>query len=371
MSLRRAFFLAIAAGALLRIALTWTSIGTVDMLLWFRFSERIASHGIFGAYTTTSLLNHPPLALLIVHAMDRFANLTGIEFTSVFRTVTGLADLVTVLALARMSGPREHAAPLLFYLSPAAIFVSAFHGNTDPLMMMLVVLAVAAVMRERPIAGGFLLAAAVGIKVLPLFVGPLLLLACRDLRARIRFLVAALAGAALIFVPAMIVLGPSFLKQIFGYAGFVKNAWGIPLVLYRLGIGGDASWLIVVMIAAVAAVWYRQRRAAPDARELLASVGITYLLILFIAPGFGVQYLYWPLPFIAYALPRMFALVAHGAISIYLFTTYTVWSRAFPWWFAEHTPPAEMNAILGKAGLALWVMFGVAAIVGLRRLRRA
>lgn len=372
MSVRRAFFLAIAVGALLRIVLTWTSLGTVDMLLWFRFAERIELHGILGAYTSTPLLNHPPFALLIVLAIDRLAGLLGIEFTNAFRTVTGLADLVTVLALARMAGERERVAPLLFYLSPAAIFVSAFHGNTDPLMMMFLVLAVAAVMSERPVAGGLLLAAAVGIKVLPLFAGPLLLLACRDLRARLRFLGAAIAGAAVIFLPAIVVLGPSFLKQIFGYAGFVKNAWGIPLVGYRLGIRGDASWLALVMIAAVAAIWVRQRRTVPEhPTELLAAIGITYCTVLFLAPGFGVQYLYWPLPFLAFALPRWFAVTAHAALSAYLFTTYTAWSRGWPWWFAEHTPPAAMNAILGKTGLALWAMFGVAAVVGLRRLRRA
>jgi hypothetical protein len=377
MSARRIFWLAIGAGLVLRIAHALTSLGTTDMSMWYRFSEMIERDGIFHTYDNTSLLNHPPFALLFVQAIYRFAAATGLEFAHLFRIVTSVADVVTTIALARIAGRDEaNGAPLLFFLSPAAIFISGFHGNTDPLMIMFLVLAVWAVTRDRPIAGGLLLAAAVGIKILPLFVAPLLLIACRGSRARQRFLAAMAVACALIFMPGMIVVGPAFIDSIFFYTGLVRKAWGIPLLRFLIDGGEGVPGLTLVLIAAAAAIWTwvwrgeARRATAMSAGRLLALIGLVYLVLIFFAPGYGVQYLYWPLPFVAFALPRAFAAIVHGAVSVYLFATYTVWSEGWPWWFAGEQSSPEANAILGKAGIPLWVLFGIAATVALVRLRR-
>ena len=42
----------------------------------------------------------------------------------------------------------------------------------------------------------------------------------------------------------------------------------------------------------------------------------------------------------------------------------------WPWWFAGEQSSPQANAILGKAGIPLWVLFGIAATVALVRLRR-
>lgn len=373
MTARRVFLLAIGIGLALRIAHALTTIGTTDMFIWYRFMELIERDGIFYTYANTSLLNHPPFALLVVQAIYRFAAATGLEFVQLFRIVTSCADVVTALTLARIVGRDEATgAPLLFFLSPAAIFMSGFHGNTDPLMIMFLVLAVWAVVRERPFLCGVLLAAAVGIKILPLFVAPLLLIACRGKQARVRFLAAMAAGCALIFLPGMIAVGAAFIDSIFGYTGLVRNSWGIPLVRFLLDRREGVPGLLLVLIAAAAAIWNweARRTTPPTAKRLLALIGVIYLVLIFFAPGFGVQYLYWPLPFIAFALPRMFAAIVHGAVSLYLFATYTVWSEGWPWWFAGETSSPEANAILGKAGIVLWLMFGIATAVALVRLHR-
>jgi hypothetical protein len=191
-----------------------------------------------------------------------------------------------------------------------------------------------------------------------------------------RFLAAMAGGCALIFLPGLIAVGPAFIDSIFGYTGLVRNSWGIPLLRFLIDRGEGVPGLTLVLIAAAAAIWtWEARRVAggtgSNAKRLLALIGLIYLVLIFFAPGFGVQYLYWPLPFLAFALPRMFAAVVHGAVSAYLFATYTMWSGGWPWWFAGQSSSPEANAILGKTGIALWVMFGIAAIVALARFRRA
>jgi uncharacterized membrane protein YphA (DoxX/SURF4 family) len=89
-------------------------------------------------------------------------------------------------------------------------------------------------------------------------------------------------------------------------------------------------------------------------------------MVLFLAPGFGVQYLYWPLPFLAFALPRIAAVAVHAIISVYLFAVYTVWSQGWPWWFAENRGSPQAVEALSKGGLVLWLLLGVAAVVALR-----
>jgi uncharacterized membrane protein len=243
-------------------------------------------------------------------------------------------------------------------------------------MVMFLVLAVSAVLRDRPVACGLLLAAAVGIKIVPLFVAPLLLIACRDRQARERFLAAMAAACALIILPGMIVVGPAFIDSIFFYTGLVRTAWGIPLLRFLVDGREGVPGLTLVLIAAVAAIWIwvwrgeARRATGMSAGRLLALIGLVYLVLIFFAPGYGVQYLYWPLPFVAFALPRVLAVIVHGAVSLYLFATYTVWSEGWPWGFAGEQSSPAANAILGKAGVPLWVLFGIAAAVALVRLRR-
>lgn len=372
---RRLLILALGLGVVLRLAHTLTSLGTLDMYIWYRFAGLIESEGLFGAYAATPLVNHPPLAMLVVHGMNHLAASLHLELATVFRVVTGLADLVTALTLLRISGAtRGHYTALVFYLSPAAIFVSGFHGNTEPLMIMLLVMAVAAAAAKRPMLAGLLLAASVGIKIIPLFVGPLLLLAFPDLRARLRFLAGCVCGAALIFVPGVVIAGPQHLGAIFGYSGLVRNMWGIPLLRYLADGTSGVPGLLLLLVASVVAIWLGAwRRATGGALSIdcvLGSFGLTYFVVLVLAPGFGIQYLFWTLPFIAYALPRVPALVMHGIASLYIFTLYTWWSQSWPWWFTEQSFSPEANAILGMIGLGAWTALLAAAIIATRQLRR-
>ncbi|HYK00271.1 MAG TPA: glycosyltransferase 87 family protein [Thermoanaerobaculia bacterium] len=370
---RRLFLIAIVAGTLLRILQTATSLGSLDAMLWYRFAEILDRVGVLGAYSETTLMNHPPLVLAIARVANRIGVACGLEFQDTFRLLQIAADVVTACVLVRIVRRVNVApyAPLLFFLSPAVLFISAFHCNSDPLMMMFVALAAAAAIEERPVIAGLALACAVGIKIVPLLVGPLFLFALRGKRARLQFLGACIAGAGVIFVPALVVNGSTFVQQVFGYTGFVR-AWGIPLLAHVIqattGVQVPLGWLPFALVGALVALWWFNRSS--DATRLPALIATTYLIVLFLAPGFGVQYLYWPLPFLAFALPRAAAIAFHAVVSLYVFAIYTVWSQGWPWWFADSTGSPQVREILSKSGLGLWVLIGVAAVVALRYGRR-
>jgi hypothetical protein len=367
---RRLFLIAIVAGTLLRILQTATSLGSLDAMLWYRFAEILDRVGVLGAYDETKLMNHPPLVLAIARVANRIGVACGLEFQDTFRLLQIGADVVTAFVLVRIVRRLQVApyAPLLFFLSPAVLFISAFHCNSDPLMMMFVVLAAAAALEERPVLAGLALACAVGIKIVPLLIGPLFLFALRGKRARLQFLGACIAGAAVIFGPALVVNGWPFVQQVFGYTGFVR-AWGIPLLAHVLqaktGVQVPLGWLPFALVGALAALWWFNRNA--EARRLPALIATTYLIVLFLAPGFGVQYLFWPLPFLAFALPRRAAIAFHAIVSVYVFALYTVWSQGWPWWYGDSTGSVQTQELLSKGGLGVWVVIGVAAVVALRR----
>jgi hypothetical protein len=367
---RRLFTIAIVTGTALRILQTATSLGSLDAMLWYRFAEILDRVGVLRAYGETTLMNHPPLVLAIARVTNWIGIACGLEFQDSFRLLQIAADVVTALVLVRIVQRLQLApyAPLMFFLSPAVLFISAFHCNSDPLMMMFVAIAAVAALEERPVLAGLALACAVGIKIVPLLVGPLFLIALRGRRARLQFIGACIAGAAIIFGPALVVSGWTFVQQVFGYTGFVR-AWGIPLIAHVLqattGVHVPLGWLPFALVSALVGLWWFNRNAEPE--QLPALIATTYLVALFLAPGFGVQYLYWPLPFLAFALPRRAAVAFHALVSVYLFALYTAWSKGWPWWFADSPGSPQVAELLSKGGLVVWVAIGIAAVVAVRR----
>lgn len=357
------------AGVLLRILQTATSLGTVDALLWYRWMELIEREGLLRSYLFSNWMNHPPLVLVIARATNELGKLLGYEFQDSFRALQLVADVITTFALVRIAtrlGASARFVPLIFFLSPAGIFISAFHCNSDPLMTMLLVVSIALLLDERPVFAGVVFACAVGIKIVALLVLPLVFLSLAG-RARVRFTIACAVTGVAIFLPGIVVSGPVFLRQVLFYSG-VKSNWGWRLVFVHLGVDRLSSYLTPAMLLALAILWIAEWRRGAEVARLPLVTGVTYLIVVFFAPGFGMQYFFWLLPFLALLLHPRFALMMHGAISAYLFWYYTAWCGGWPWWYAETPAPPEVARPVVNAGLIVWAACGAAAVAGLRRL---
>lgn len=357
---RRVLVAVLAAGVALRVLHLATTLGSADSVTWTRNVMLTERAGVLGAYLHDRGLNHPPLGLAVARLMSEAGALVGVQFPDMFRLLQTLADAVTTLALARLAG--LHAATL-FMLSPAAIFISGFHCQSDPLMTMFLVLAIAS---KRPLVAGVMIGCAAGIKIIALVALPLILLRFRR-RDTLDYLGGAAGVLALVFAPAVAVAGTAVLRNVFGYTGLFVS-WGLNYVLRPSPV--MRQMITFALLASLALLWlFELRRRDENPLRSARVIGTALLLVLVLAPGFGVQYLFWPLPFLALMFRRHEALALHGILSAFLFAIYTAWSGGWPWWFG--TESAGMAGVYWALGV--WVALALALVVSLVRLytRRA
>lgn len=378
---RTILFGGLALGVVLRIVQIATSIGSVDAYFWTKHVELTEKFGVLRVYHAARVINHPPFGLEVARWTGRLGKLFGLHFFDSFRILQGVADVIAVWALFRLARRLSHASPiwvgLAYFLSPAAIFISAFHCNSDPMMVMFIILAILAVVEERPILGGVLIGLATGIKIIALPALPLLLLGCRGKKARIQFLIASAVVGAVIFLPAIFVSGAVVIRNIFGYTGW-RGGWGLPLAIDLVvsaiagSISGDpARFVTPLLILSMLALWGAEGVRALrhhgwlDPHRLPRTIGLAFLLVLFLGPGFGVQYLIWILPCLPFLFARRSVLVLHAIVSTFVFWLYTSWAQEWPWVYADggaNTP------YVGMFGLVVWLAIGWAAFNGARML---
>jgi hypothetical protein len=212
----------------------------------------------------------------------------------------------------RFAGCRAAA---VYALLPAPILVSAYHGNTDCLLAALLLGSALAFDRDRYLLAGLLFGAAMNVKVVPLVLVPVVLLAAPSVRA-LGHLGTGLAVGAIPFIPPALFAGRAMIRNMVDYVPNPEN-WGVLSVLNpaldqpRLAVVASMArdWYIengryVVLLAIVAvAVLARLRWPLPTSAQLAAAIALFLLL----APGFGVQY-------VAYAVPLLCLVDVKAAI---------------------------------------------------------
>jgi hypothetical protein len=284
----------------LRLALALFTLGTNDVQGWQSFAQRSRELGIGELYRADRSLNHPPPMLLMARVALELAEATGVRFNAWLCLPAIAGDLLAIVLLGALW--RRRGRPRLAWLamlalawSPCNALISGYHGNTDPLCAALVLLAAWVWDSERPAwQAGLAFAAAVNVKIIPLICLPALL-ADAD-RARLKGFAAGAAVGVLPFALGLLVTGPAFLGNVFGYGSQVDR-WGVPGLLLHLARGEEeglawvaayAPWgkaLIVGGCLAWAAWAWRARR-----HDACARVTGCFLVFLAFAPGFGVQY---------------------------------------------------------------------------------
>ena len=370
-----------AAALGIRLLLIATTFGTTDAFLFMIWTHLAEHNGIAGAYALVPLLNHPPLSMAIAIAADRLGASIGLEFPDIFRLVQVLADILTasvVYALARTFQParaREYTA--LFFASPAAIMLSGFHCNSDPTMVALLMTAVWAAVTQRAALSGTFFGLSSGIKIVPLPLSPFFLIDF-NWRRRIAFAAATLVAIAIAFLPGA-TGGLIMIRNVLGYAG-TGYQWGFsglgyitayiarPLMnagfAWMMFYSQWGRWIVILALGGLFFFYLRYRTPLP------AMIAVALLAMNFFSPGFGVQYLIWPLALLPFAVPRRLAYTINLALSVFLFATYTIWSREFPWWFADAAANNPYRPIIAFLAIPLWALYGVAIFVSLRQSAR-
>jgi Dolichyl-phosphate-mannose-protein mannosyltransferase len=348
--------------------------GTDDVFSWIAFAEGVGLKGPLAVYELhfVTVYNHPPLVGYFLEVVNALAKV-GVPVKFTIRALASIADVASAvlvfellrtrrsLAIATMSG-------ILVATSPVLFLVSGFHGNTDAIFLMLVLLSAFLLIDKRlGLLGGCALALALGVKLVPVVVLPTLVvyLLRRD-RGRLVHASAGFAAVLLItWVPAVLREWGSLTRDVIGYSGVAVRQWGLVQFGYWASNANMITFLIdgrilsVAICALVPALLLWRR---PD--RVVEALGLCLVGFLVLSPAFGVQYLAWPLA-AAFLVDFWLAVVYNILGGLFLYNIYDYWSGGLPW--------NEAKAVLftpGQVvfGVVVWASLLVVLGVGSRRL---
>jgi hypothetical protein len=357
----------VAAVAVLvpKLLIASRTFGTQDVGTWLGFARGVRLRGPVGVYsidfarTDHSLYNHPPLMGWYL-ALGNVLSDHGVGLGFTIRAMASAADVASALLvfeiLRRRAGLRRACASgLLVGTSPALLLISGYHGNTDPVFVMLVLLgAYLIVDREAAAAGGAALALAVSIKLVPVVA---LATVVAYLWHRRDLLLRASLGFGATFVllwtlPVATEWSP-LRRNVLGYAGVATRQWGIVQVasgahgLTPLLIGpGRALAVLAAALVPALVVWHRQE---------VAVQGVCFALVAFLAlsPAFGVQYLAWAVA-AGYVLHFWLATAFNLLAGLFLFLVYDTWNHGLGWSHEAFGRPFTTGQL--AIGLGLWAL---------------
>jgi hypothetical protein len=354
----RTLVLLLAIAALLaRLYCAATTVGTSDVVLFWKFAHTIQRDGLLAMYRLTEFFNHTPLVGWFSQAALALSGGEQRLFAFYLRLPAVFADFFAVLALLawrEKTGRPAWWALAVFAASPVAFMVSGYHGNVDSVMALGILLAALACAAQRPALSGLCLGLACNLKIIPLLLAPALFFFWwhrgRAARFSVTTILVVLAGWSypLFTIPAV------FLKNVLGYSGF-WGVWGLTYLLRWTGLpalremafadttpqqAAIMQGLKLLIVLAVLALAWRRRKVEPP--EIFRTVALTWTIFFVFAPGFGAQYLAWLAPFFLLANERWFAALT-AASSVALFAFYTVISRGLPWdmGFTVHSIAAQ------------------------------
>lgn len=342
----------------LKLTIACNTFGTNDVITFYEFARNLHLHGLEWTYQNNISFNHPPITayyLRAIYHLDHlpFCRAYGLTFPFLIRFPGILADFIVVLALlwAAKNDTRVRIPPwamVLFALSPVSLMVTGFHGNTDPVMVMFLVLAAISTLRSEPLLTGLFLALSCQIKIVPLLFLPALFFFWSARGRVLSFLVPFVITSALLWAEPLTKFPTLFLQNVLSYGSF----WGIWGITYWLRLTNLPQFSVVsfhdlppwegvivavlklfIIIAVLMIAW---RRRKLDGRALIDSLSYSWIIFFVFSPGVCVQYMIWLAPFVLVSSPPLFGwLVATSSLFVFFF--YNVTAGGLPWYMAIST----------------------------------
>lgn len=283
-----AFGLLAALGLLARLALAWRSPGGIDLQYYSAVGGAASrGEGLYG----TSLNNYPPIWAGVILAVDRTSRAAGVSFNGLLRTLLTGVDLLSAAVLWKIAARRgkdSWKVAALFLANPVSIWATGFQGQFDAVSLLFLLLAILATPREAPGGSGapaamvFLALSIAAKQVTALH--PILWMNRVVNRAA---LLIPYAVTAALFVP--------FLREwrairdhVLLYRTVPRSYGFSELVLFDERFARPVA--AVCLAAGLFAAWRLRRE--PD---LVRACLVLFLVLLVFAPGFGTQYVVWPL----------------------------------------------------------------------------
>jgi hypothetical protein len=343
---------------LLKLVIARNTFGSTDSVVFYTFAKSLSSDGLEWTYRHSNLFNHPPLTayyLQFIFYLDHqaFFQANGWTFPVLLRLPGILADFVVLLVILEI--PKKHPeviipdwALVLLAFSPVSLMVSGFHGNTDPIMVMFLVLAAYMCLRDKPVLAGLLLALSSQIKIISLLFFPIFFFFWYHRNVGVRFSLAFVCSLLLLWAEPLLKYPEPFMKDVLNYSGF----WGLWGITYWLRLTGLPEFGVVnffhlpfleslvittlklAIIAAVLLLGWRRR--ALDGKGLLNTLAYAWIIFFVFTPAASAQYLTWLAPFVLFLSPVFYSWLTASS-ALFLFFFYNITAREFPWYFAMST----------------------------------
>src|SRR5207302_1004951 len=306
-----------------------------------------------------SFANHPPFISKVSALVLQIATVTHVPFRILFRAPFALLDAGNALLLFSLLPENRwrFIGTACYWLSPTAILISAYHGNTDTAVAFFLLLTVWLATKERVLSSGAAFGASLWVKLPGILALPALLILFRRWRLRGIFLLAAAISAFLTYLPVLVRDYEIVFTNVFGYRGLILQTaagvplWGPSVLLFSTLIPIQAwpekylgpalfllehSWSIAIAAMLVLS-WLRRNRPSPQ--EVCATIGMAYAVLVGFSDYWPFQYFALSLPF-WFFLPWWFSIPAVSLTSAYLYALHWVfcgngWLRG-GWDFQGH-----------------------------------
>jgi hypothetical protein len=270
----------------------------------------------------------------------QIATVTHIPFRILFRAPFALLDAGNAFLLFSLLPENRWRffATACYWLSPAAILISAYHGNTDTAVAFFLLLTIWLATQQRILSSGAAFGASLWVKLPGILALPaLLILFFRRWRLRAIFLLAAVVTALSTYLPALVQDYKVVCTNVFGYRGLILQTasgvplWGPSVLLFStvapiqtwpekyLGLALfflEHSWSIAIA-AILLLCWLRRNRAS--SQEVCATIGMAYAVLFGFSDYWAFQYFAWALPF-WFFLRWWFSIPAMALTSVYLYS---------------------------------------------------
>jgi hypothetical protein len=373
-------------GLFLKLAIAYSTIGTNDVVTFYGFARSLSDHGLEWTYRQSLMFNHPPLTayfLCAIYKLDQIRLLreNGIVLPFLLRLPGIIADFIVVLVLLRIwktdARLRRHSWTLvLLALSPVSLMISGFHGNTDPVMVLFLVLASYMCVRKQAWLCGLFLALSCQVKVIPLLFLPVFFFFWLHRRAIVSFLLPFLLTSIILWWEPLLKFPMLFVRNVLSYGSF-WGIWGITYWLRLTGMPGfswawitgfspaqivAATLLKILIVASVFVIAWRRRTL--DGRGLMESIAYAWAIFFVFSPGVCVQYMVWLAPFILVLSPTFYVWLT-ATSSLFVFFFYNITAHGLPWYLAISTN--ALNIIWTPWSLWPWVALILGLIICWRK----
>jgi len=325
-------FVVVALGVLmLKLLLAFSTRGAADISVWKDFVVHINECGVcvyhtgglmqYPGGTRVNPFNHPPFIIHLLKFVNVLSLQTGLAFETVFRSLTSLVDVGTAVVayhILRREQIFSSQAFVLYLLAPATIVISGYHGNTDTVMIFLVLLA--ALLISTPWLAGVAFGMALNIKVVPIVFLFTFVQKCEGGRKKLWFLGMTLLVVLVASLPFLFQDPVAIAKGVLGYRGFTGR-WGLSRALFA-SLGPSELYQTVTRLSTyllLAFIFYLSWRS--KTRPLIVSLGLLAFIFIAFTPAWGTNYMAWLDPF-AIALgpgPALAYYLTSGAMLGYLY----------------------------------------------------